>query len=222
MAKTVKRYIGNKSPSSLYPKIINQFPAHKVYWELFAGSAQILRKKKPARLNIVCEKEELNNYPPGTVVLHACAISLLDDLQYLNRDHLIYLDPPYIIKERRKQKKLYKYELTDQDHAELIAKLIHCRCYIAISHYPCKEYDALLQHGWRRIDMKVSYRGTVVTESLYMNYATAGKLHETTFVGINKTDRQRIKRKARNLRRILLEMQENERQTVLEEIADLR
>ncbi len=136
MAKTVKRYRGNKSPSSLYPKIINEFPAHNVYWELFAGSAQILRKKKPAKLNIVCEKDLLTGYPSGTVVLHGCAMALLDELQYLGSDHLVYLDPPYIIKERKNKRRLYKYELTDQDHTELIAKLLLCRCYVAISHYP--------------------------------------------------------------------------------------
>jgi len=222
MAKTVKRYIGNKSPSSLYPKIINQFPAHKVYWELFAGSAQILRKKKPAKLNVVCEKDLLTDYPTWTVVVHGCAISMLDELCYLGKDHLIYLDPPYIIKERREQKKLYKYELTDQEHSALIEKLLRCRCYIAISHYPCETYDVLLQHGWRRLDMKVSYRGTVVTESLYMNYPAAGQLHETTFVGKNKTERQRIKRAATNLRNRLLDMPENERQAILDAISDLR
>ena len=71
--------------------------------------------------------------------------------------------------------------------------------------------------------MKVSYHGNVVTESLYMNYAPAEKLHETTFTGTDKTDRQRIKRKAQRWVKMLKEMPPNERQTVLEAInRDLR
>ncbi len=54
-----------------------------------------------------------------------------------------------------------------------------------------------------------------------MNYPAAGQLHETTFVGKNKMDRQRIKRKAANLRRTLLAMPEHERQAVFNVIKDL-
>lgn len=217
-------YTGNKSPSGLFPKIIGTFPAHKVYIEGFAGSYQIGRKKKPAKLNIAVElnytmaNADKFGYPPGTVVIPGCMISWLDEFKYLGKDALIYLDPPYIISERRSKKALYECELTDEQHVELLTKLKECRCHVAISHYRCDLYDATLT-GWYRIDMIVYYHGKKVTESLYMNYPPEGELHETTFVGKNKTDRQRIKRKAQRWVNMLLDMPPQERQHILNEIS---
>jgi DNA adenine methylase len=216
------RYRGNKSPTSLYPKIIGTFPPHKIYWELFAGTGQILLKKKAAQINIVVDindalvHEDKNVYPAGTVVINNCAISLLADLQHLGKDHLIYLDPPYIISSRLQKRAIYKHELTDDQHRQLLLLLLACRSNVAISHYRHKLYDQILK-GWHRLDMKVSYRGSVVTECLYMNYEP-GILHETTYTGKDKTDRQRIKRKGDRLVKKLLSLPIAERQSILEKV----
>jgi hypothetical protein len=221
---SMKPYTGNKSPSSLFPKIINSFPAHRVYWELFAGSAQILRKKKAAQMNVAVELDPITitgyGYPTGTAVINTCAISLLDDLKHLGMEHLIYLDPPYLIEERLSGKLFYNFELTTEQHIELLTKLKQCRCFVAISHYRCALYDEMLK-DWYRVDMKVSYHGNVVTESLYMNYPPAVQRHETTFVGKNKTQRQQIKRKAARWVKMLQSMSAEERQHILETIIHL-
>ncbi|MDF2449419.1 MAG: methylase [Bacteroidota bacterium] len=220
-----KGYTGNKSPTGLFPKIINTFPPHKVYIEGFAGSYQIGRKKKPAKLNIAVELSstlagaDKNNYPSGVVVVNDCMISLLDDFKHCSKDTLIYLDPPYIINDRLGKKALYEYELTDDQHRQLLNKLKECRSHVAISHYRSCLYDEIL-HDWYRIDMQVSYHGKIVTECLYMNYPPAVKLHETTYTGKNKTDRQRIKRKADRWVKMLKKMPPHERQHVLETIIE--
>lgn len=224
----MSNYPGNKSPTTLFPKIIGSFPAHEVYWELFLGSGEISKKKKPAKLNIGVELDLTtidqfkNIYPSGTVVINTCAISLLDDLKHLGKKHLIYADPPYIIEDRRAKKALYGCELTLDQHKTMLNKFLECRSFVVISHYQSSLYDEmLLSKGWYRVDIPACYHGKKVTEAIYMNFPPAEKLHETTFVGKNKTQRQAIKRKGERWIKNLLKMQADERQYVLERIAHL-
>lgn len=224
-------YRGNKSPTTLYPKIINCIPKHKVYIELFAGSAQILRKKKPAERQIVVEKDDSLIYPDGVEVHYGSVFDyMLNNLEeghlLCREDTFIYMDPPYIIDERRCQKHIYKHEMTTTDHRLLLifAKYMK-KCKIAISHYPCKLYDDMLLkdecfgHLWHKIEMKVCYNGKKATEALYMNFDPKKiELHETTYVGRNKTDRQRIKRKVTRWLEKINKLPEYEKQALIEAI----
>lgn len=208
-------YRGNKNLVTLFPNIINEFPPHKVYWELFAGSAQILKRKKPAQLSCIVEiNNNVGPYPSGTVVIYDDAISLLDDLVNLGKDHLIYLDPPYRESECYGGKAIYDYSLTDEQHDQLLKKLLLCRSNVVISHYDSSFYDERLI-GWRKKVVNVSYHGHVKKEAIYMNFAPAEKLHESTFTGKNKTDRQRIKRKAERWVKRFLDLPGTERQLIL-------
>lgn len=45
------RYPGGKNGSGVYQRLISMMPPHDVYIELFAGSAAILRRKRPAALS---------------------------------------------------------------------------------------------------------------------------------------------------------------------------
>lgn len=49
------KYDGGKNGEGTYQRIINQIPPHRVYVELFAGSAAVLRKKRPAEVSVVCD-----------------------------------------------------------------------------------------------------------------------------------------------------------------------
>ena len=59
---------------------------------------------------------------------------------------LFYLDPPYP-PETRTAKKVYKYEMTTEDHVRLLEVITHCRGMVAISGYPNPLYDEALV-GW--------------------------------------------------------------------------
>lgn len=49
------RYPGGKNAAGTYQKIINLFPPHRVYIEPFAGSAAILRLKRPTARNLAID-----------------------------------------------------------------------------------------------------------------------------------------------------------------------
>ncbi len=198
----MKTYTGNKSAPNLANNILSIFPPHSRYVELFAGSAQIAQKKKHVDNTLLVDKyvsaipQSFVTTMPGIVVIQGCAIQWLRDNNTDMVDTLIYADPPYIISERLSKKKLYKFELTDQNHIEFLNLCKQSAAKIVISHYKCALYDRELA-SWEQKVVKCSYRGSVVDECIYYNFAAAGETHTTTFSGKNKTDRQRIKRKAK-------------------------
>jgi len=68
------------------------------------------------------------------------------------RDGLIYIDPPYL-PETRRDKQLYRHELSGEDHQWLIDWLIHhCRTNVMLSGYDSELYRSLETHGWRRAE----------------------------------------------------------------------
>jgi DNA adenine methylase len=74
-------------------------------------------------------------------------------------DFLIYLDPPYL-HETRTSKKLYAYEMTDQDHIKLLTLVNQASARVVISGYANKLYNCFLD-GWKRfiIPTKVNMGG---------------------------------------------------------------
>ena len=81
---------------------------------------------------------------------------------------LIYADPPYLLDTRGG--KQYRYEMTEQDHVELLAALKQHRGSVILSGYPSDLYDRELK-GWSRITKK-SYNQNADqrTEVLWLNY----------------------------------------------------
>ena len=93
-----------------------------------------------------------------------------------------YCDPPYVPSTRRAG--VYKHELTDEDHQELVELLKQIQGRVMLSGYPNELYDSL---GWRRIEWEVnchaagrtrvsglqgagSAAGQKRTECVWMNY----------------------------------------------------
>ena len=219
------RYLGQKTVVPLKANILSLFPSHSRYFELFAGTAEILRSKKPCEYSAVVEisdslvRGDNNIYPPSAVVIHDCAISFIDKLLPEPIDTLVYCDPPYIISERSSKQSKYKHELTDEQHRIFLDKIKKLYCRVVISHYECSTYDdALLRYGWSKVVVPVSYRGTVRNEALYYNFPFEITRHESTRAGVDKTDRQRIKRKATRWYNKFIELPEYEQQAIIERI----
>jgi DNA adenine methylase len=61
-----------------------------------------------------------------------------------------YLDPPYP-PDVRKETRLYNYELTSDDHAELVDRILKLKGMVAISSYPNRIYAKLKRYGWREV-----------------------------------------------------------------------
>lgn len=95
-------------------------------------------------------------------------------------DTLHYVDPPYLAETRGQgnpycTKHKYRHELTDADHAELLAFLAELKGMVVLSGYPSEIYDAALP-GWHRIAKLAFADGARPrTEVLWLNPECAGR-----------------------------------------------
>ena len=95
---------------------------------------------------------------------------------------LHYVDPPYLPQTRARGNRydlawrMYRHELSPEDHAELLDFLCELDGMVALSGYPDPLYDARL-NGWRRIE-KMTYADGARkrTEILGLNPALSGAL----------------------------------------------
>lgn len=187
-------YLGGKSQSGTYQRIINLIPPHEVYIEPFLGSGAILRLKKPAAISygvdLVAPNPALLD---RATVLQGCGIDFLRRHAFTGRE-FVYCDPPYL-HSTRKSRARYAHELTDADHSRLLAVLKSLPCPVLLSGYPSPLYDEALT-GWQREEFEVMTRGhTWATEVLWFNYPRPAVLHDLAYVGENYRERLRIKRK---------------------------
>lgn len=93
----------------------------------------------------------------------------LDVIRKFNHDNvLIYADPPYLLDTRGG--KQYRYEMTEQDHLELLEVLLQHKGTVILSGYPSEMYDRELK-GWSRIAKKsYNQNSDQRTEVLWCNF----------------------------------------------------
>ena len=193
-------YPGNKGIKTLIPHLINLIPPHKRYIELFLGSAGVGRHlhlpqlAQGVEINNSLVHEDRFNYPAGMEVICDCAISWLQKHLPFSEDTFIYADPPYPKSCRRSNVDIYDYEMTDAQHVQLTQLLLTSRSMVMISSYENEIYETAFK-DWNKKKFCVSVHGKRAYEVVYYNYSSEGKLHQYNFLGKNKTDRQRIKRK---------------------------
>lgn len=70
--------------------------------------------------------------------------------KYDSKETLFYLDPPYIHK-TRKMTYTYTYEMSDQDHKDLINLLINIKGKVILSGYNNEIYNTLIDNNWNKI-----------------------------------------------------------------------
>jgi site-specific DNA-adenine methylase len=193
-------YFGGKSGAGVYQAIIAQMPPHDVFIDAFAGGGSILFRKPRARRTIAIDRDPavlalLRGKDWAVADEFRCgdARSLIAGFDYAAGDRvLIYCDPPYV--QATRGEKRYRFDFTDQDHAELVAVLRSVPAAVMVSGYPSALYDRLLP-DWRSFQFQTMTRGGVRTEKVWCNFP-AGAVHWASFAGRNFTHRQQIKRKA--------------------------
>lgn len=198
-AKTRYQLPGWERCAGTTQKIINKFPPHTRYAELCLGSGKILNAKKPAAENYGVEINESTiakfTYPADATIINQDAITWIkENWNILTPETLVYVDPPYPMESRRSQLPLYDFEMTDQQHIDLLELLLSMPAMVAISTYKNDLYAQMLK-GWTVYTFESNTRQGLATEYLYMNYPDPVELHEYTYLGKDFTDRQRIKRK---------------------------
>jgi len=91
--------------------------------------------------------------------------------RYNRDDVLIYADPPYPLSTR--SGRMYKHEMTDEDHAELLDVLDEHPGPVLLSGYDNTLYNERLRH-WRREERKaLAEEGRIRTEILWINPVAA-------------------------------------------------
>ncbi|WP_395043154.1 DNA adenine methylase [Flavobacterium sp.] len=210
MIQTLDKYTGHKKIDGVYQKIINNIPAHKVYYELFAGSASILSlitvPAREIRLNDIDPEVQqlLMDKFPNAIVTNVNAIDTLkitnreNTLQFVDkRDVFLFLDPPYL-HDTRTDKELYKYEMQQIDHVKLLTEALQLNCNCMIIHPKCDLYNTML-YDWYKIEIKIRYNRKTSIEFLYMNYPPPTELQCFDYLGSSCWNRQQIKRKGDRL-----------------------
>ncbi len=74
--------------------------------------------------------------------------------RYDTENTLFYCDPPYVLSTRSAGKK-YKYEMTNEDHEELVEILLQIKGMAMISGYKNEIYERLEKYGWYRFDFMI-------------------------------------------------------------------
>lgn len=156
----------------------------------------------------------------GTVHL-ACAdgVSFLRSYPFAG-DELVYCDPPYMRQTRSGRGDLYRFEMDDAAHVELLAVLLVLPCFVVVSGYWSQLYADTLA-GWQTATFQTTNRGgRRVTEWLWSNFLEPVALHDYRYLGRNFRERERIKRKKSRWVRRLRAMEVLERRALLAAIAD--
>lgn len=97
------------------------------------------------------------------------------------KDALFYVDPPYLHETRSMDggTRYYRHEMTNADHAYLLAQLINAKGMVVLNGYPSELYANALQ-GWQMFtkpSRASGGRGTVMrTEAVWINKACADAL----------------------------------------------
>jgi hypothetical protein len=148
------------------------------------------------------------------------------------RDVVVYCDPPYLMNTRKSDRRVYaiepsldsgRGEVGDHDwHSRLLNALESLSCYVLLSGYLSELYELrLCQPKWRRSSYKVRTRGgETVSEYLWCNFPEPLELHDYRYLGTNRRERERIKRKKQRLSKKLLRMPTLERYAVLAAIRE--
>jgi DNA adenine methylase len=110
--------------------------------------------------------------------LRLVAVENMDAVKFIRREDepttLFYCDPPYLASTRAAPD-AYRFEMTEQQHRELLETLLACRGKVILSGYPSALYDTMLK-GWHVVDVDIANHAAGgqskrrMTERLWFNY----------------------------------------------------
>lgn len=158
--------------------------------------------------------------PPGpSFEFHqGCGIEFLKSYPWQGNE-LVYCDPPYVRSSRSDRDRLYRHEMTDAEHEELLGVLATLPCRVMVSAYWSKLYASALR-GWNNTTYTSNLRQhKTVPEWLWCNFSRPVELHDYRYLGSDYRERERIKKKVTRWTGKLAKMPVLERQALLAAIA---
>jgi site-specific DNA-adenine methylase len=150
-------------------RIVSLMPRHLHYVEPFAGGLAVLLARDPADPSLWLPPHKgvsevandldgrLVNFWPGQPLFSRTTgpvvLENLAALQLVRREDgpgtLFYCDPPYLPRTRTARRAYGPFEMTEAEHAELLAVLRQAKGKVMLSGYPSALYDGALA-GWNR------------------------------------------------------------------------
>lgn len=104
----------------------------------------------------------------GIQIENRPAVQLIREFHFQNV--LVYADPPYVLSARSCSRAMYKHEMTDNDHDELLNVLRRHPGPVILSGYDSPMYDSQLS-DWHREEIKTRDQvGNKKKEVLWMNF----------------------------------------------------
>lgn len=196
------KFTGSKNADGVYHKIINRIPPCGTFIELFAGTAAIARRLRPAAETLlvdVVDRPELRHLAramPGARFIHGDGIAFANHYKFRGGE-FIYADPPYLGAARAQRGRNYYGPgemLSEAEHARLLRTLKAINCNVLLSGYRSPLYDRELC-DWHRLEFSVmTLGGTKATEVLWANYPPPVELHDYRYVGETWRERQDLRR----------------------------
>ena len=175
MASNKNYYPGQKFIHGYIHKIINEIPSCLYFYELYAGSAAVSKiisvgSMSPPKIYLNDINPEVNTFlslVPGATTFNNNATDILQQLISVRsgRSTFVFIDPPYLHSTRPGSTALYKFEMSESDHIQLLNTVRTAGFNIMITHPDCDLYNTMLE-GWRKVEVTVRYHRKTSIENL--------------------------------------------------------
>jgi DNA adenine methylase len=202
----------------LYQRLISLMPPHSTYIEPFAGGASILRHKRPAQISIALDRDFARlaclakDHLSGALLVCGDALDFLASYAFQGNE-LVYCDPPYLPRSRRRRR-VYRFELSEEQHLQLLGLLRSLPCRVMLSGYESDLYTANLE-GWNCESFKVRTHASWATECIWFNFKKPDVLHDARFLGNDFRQRHTIRRRLSCLQRRIRSLSISEQAEIL-------
>jgi len=219
-------YPGGKGGSGVSETIINQMPAHEVFISTHLGRCAVMRRMRPAARSIGVDSDvqalELwtGDERPGLELWNVDAVEFLRHffglyrlgwqpftvLPAAERPAVVFSDPPYMRGARSDPGRIYRHEMSDEQHAELLDVLLAVGTFanVLICGYWTDLYTQKLAE-WRVVEYESTDRaGRKRAEFLWCNFPEPDgvdlELHDYRYIGTGKRAHEMYAKRARTLR----------------------
>jgi DNA adenine methylase len=194
------RYPGGKG--KIFQHVINLLPPHTTYVESHLGGGAVLRHKKPSNTTIAIDRDPevikfwREKFPLLATYIQGDAVEFLASYPF-RRDDVLYCDPPYLARTRRRAN-VYRFDYQDDDHERLLKVLQGLPCHVLLSGYSSDMYRKQLA-SWNTYSFKAKAHDGLRLETLWFNYGLPNRLHDPRFLGRNFHERENIRRRLARL-----------------------
>lgn len=222
----LEHYFGSKGARGTLAQIANRIPPHDQRVSPFLGDCAVMRLLRPAGHNVGFEMD--------CEVVRAWKNATWNDSRFdirnddfftssyarslaMSAETFWFIDPPYLPETRGAKR--YRYDMTREQHEQLLELVQEIEGMVMLCGYPSDLYDRELS-DWQRHEFTVTTRGGLRTEVLWMNYYLADTLHDYSFLGDNRRQREVIKRRRETIIGKIGRLPAMERLAILQAIYD--